>query len=93
MFQPGKRNCSYSPKRTSGSIFSALGVIARSGALPSALVVWITSPVFIEFAAMARVSPASSNAPTVPPLKIEVTSPLAIDTENSGCRPSSWAVV
>ena len=88
-----KLNCSYSPQATSGSISPALGVIARSGPLPSALVVAITSPVFIELRENASVSPARSNDDTLPSLTTLSTSPLASETRNNGCRPSSCAVV
>ena len=88
-----KLNCSKAPQATSGSISPADGVIARIGDLPSALVVAMTSPVFSVLRENARVGPARSKADTLPSFTTLSTSPLASETRNSGCWPSSCAVV
>ena len=71
----------------------ALGVIARSGALPSALVAYTTSPLLSELRDTASVDPARSNADTLPSSTTVSTAPLASETRNSGCWPSACAVV
>jgi len=88
-----KLNCSYAPQATSGNISPALGVIARTGALPSTLVVAITSPLSSELRENASVPPAMSKLEMLPPPITLLAVPLAMSTANSGCWPRSAAVV
>ena len=67
--------------------------MARIPALPSALVVAITSPLLSELRENAKVGPANTNDDTLPSATTGSTAPLATATRNNGCWPMSEAVV